>query len=139
MTSIVTTMIIGALIVLTFMLLRCKYLKEKKRAELLQRIDSDIISLFKLKTYASTVETSYQSTMLFSRINSFILEREYYPGRVFKEEYKEFLSEDKSLAFHNVNVSLSEEQVEERRENAKQYISYIISALERCRKEVIYT
>lgn len=139
MASTVTIMIIGALIVLTFMLLRCKYLKEKRRAELLQRIDSDIISLYKLKTAASEVKTSYQSTILFSRINSFILEREYYPRRVFREEYESFLSEDKSLAFCSVDNSLSEEQVEERRENAKQYINYIISALERYRKEIIYT
>lgn len=138
--STIITMTMGTIIVLTVTLFRWYYKKEKKRAERLQRIDSDIISLYKMKTCAASIEDPYQSALLFARINAFILvpRDEDNPNRMFKEEYELFLSETKVLAYMDIDSNLDEDRVEERKENALQYINYLITALERCRKKVIY-
>lgn len=134
MNDTVTGMIIVAIIILTIALLNLSYKQEKKRAKKLQKVDNDIIELYKIKTLVYTIENQYQGTNLYIRINCLI------KSRSNECLYADYISEEE-IAKYNIAESESEFitplLLEDIRTNLLQYINYLITALQQYRKETI--
>lgn len=130
MSNTITGMIIVVIIILIIALLNLSYKQEKKRAKKLQKVDNDIIELYKIKTLIYTIENLYQGTNLYVRINRLII------TRLDECLYEDYISEEERIKYNNI-VELESKSIEHIKTNLLQYINYLITALQQYRREII--
>lgn len=135
----ITGMVIVAAITLVISLLIHKHKTEKNRVKKLQKVDSTIISLFRLKPEVLNIKDAAHSALIISRINSLVCDKErsdlYYT--YVKYEYEKVIHSSEVKRYIDKDIEL--EDITDKRVNILGYINYLIYQLDKLRKQIIYS